>query len=168
MKVPVRIVVNGEEYRLNVKPNRTLVDILRDDLGLMGAKKGCGSGKCGSCTVLMDGRPIDSCLMLAPQADGREILTIEGLAGAEPHPLQEAFVQKGAIQCGYCTPGVILTAKALLDVTPDPREDEIKTAIAGNLCRCTGYSKIVEAIQSCKASKLGGTIEERGDTYEGS
>ncbi|MBL7225556.1 MAG: (2Fe-2S)-binding protein [Desulfobacteraceae bacterium] len=168
MKVPVRIVVNGEEYLLDVKPNRTLADILRDDLGLLGTKKGCGSGKCGSCTVLMDGRPIDSCLMLAPQADGKEILTIEGLAGPEPHPLQVAFAQKGAIQCGYCTPGMILTAKALLDATPDPGEEEIKSAIAGNLCRCTGYSKIVEAIQSCKASKLGETIEEGGDSYEGS
>jgi len=166
MKVPVRIVVNGEEYRLDVKPNHTLLDVLRDDLGLIGAKKGCGSGKCGSCTVLMDGRPIDSCLMLAPQADGREILTIEGLADPEPHPLQEAFVQKGAIQCGYCTPGVILTAKALLDATPNPGEEEIKSAIAGNLCRCTGYSKIVEAIQSCSGSEPEEATKAGRDTYE--
>lgn len=153
MTVPIRITVNGEEYHLEVKPNLTLVDILREDLGLTGTKKGCGSGKCGSCTVLMDGRPIDSCLILAPQADGTEIVTIEGLAGQEPHPLQVAFAEKGAIQCGYCTPGMVLTAKALLDHNPKPREEEIRSAIGGNLCRCTGYNKIVEAITSCAASK---------------
>lgn len=153
MKVPMQITVNREEHDLHVKPNRTLVDVLRNDLGLTGTKKGCGMGKCGACTVLMDGRPVHSCLILAPQADGREILTIEGLAGREPHPLQSAFVEKGAIQCGYCTPGMILTAKALLDVDPNPGEDEIKSAIAGNLCRCTGYNKIVEAIQACAAGR---------------
>jgi carbon-monoxide dehydrogenase small subunit len=149
MKVPVKITVNGEEYELEVKPNLTLVDVLRDTLGLTGTKKGCGSGKCGSCTVLMDGRPVNSCLILAPQADGTDIMTIEGLAGEEPHPLQIAFAEKGAIQCGYCTPGMILTGKAFLDANPNPGEREMRSAIAGNLCRCTGYSKIIEAIQAC-------------------
>lgn len=149
MKVGIELIVNGEKCFLEVKPNRTLVDVLREDLGLTGTKKGCGEGKCGSCTILMNGKPVNSCLVLAVQADGSEILTIEGLAGKEPHPLQVAFTEKGAIQCGYCTPGMILTAKALLDVNPNPGEDEIKEAIAGNLCRCTGYGKIVEAIMAC-------------------
>ncbi len=142
--------VNNEEYRLEVEPNRILVDVLREDLGLTGTKKGCGEGKCGSCTVLMDGLPVNSCMVLAVQADGKSILTIEGLtAEGEPHPLQKAFADKGAVQWGYCTPGIILTSKALLDGNPAPSEDEIRSAIAGNLCRCTGYSKIVEAIASC-------------------
>ena len=153
MRVPMKISVNGEDYHLEVKANRTLTDVLREDLGLTGTKKGCGAGKCGSCTVLMDGRPVNSCLILAPQADGAAITTIEGLIDRAPHPLQTAFSEKGAIQCGYCTPGMILTAKALLDSNPDAQEEEIKSAIAGNLCRCTGYSKIVEAIQSRTASK---------------
>jgi len=154
MKVRIKVIVNGEEHHLDVKPNRTLVDVLREELSLTGTKKGCGSGQCGSCTVLMDGRPVISCLILAPQADGREIVTIEGLADQEPQPLQKAFAEKGAIQCGYCTPGMILTAKALLDVNPKPREEEIRSAIAGNLCRCTGYNKIVEAIKSCAVSEF--------------
>ena len=153
MKTPIKITVNGEEHHLEVKTNRTLVDVLREDLGLIGSKKGCGAGKCGACTVLMDGRPVNSCLILAPQADDTQILTIEGLADQEPHILQTNFVEKGAIQCGYCTPGMILTAKALLDVNLRPQENEIRSAIAGNLCRCTGYSKIVEAIKSCVATK---------------
>ena len=149
MRVPINIIVNGEEYHLEVKPNRVLLDVLREDLNLTGTKKGCGFGKCGACTVLLDGRPIHSCLLLAAHADNREITTIEGIAGEKPHPLQEAFVEKGAVQCGFCTPGMINTAKALLDTNPDPDEAEIKLAIAGNLCRCTGYSQIVSAIQSC-------------------
>jgi len=150
LKVPITITVNGEEHRLEVKPNRTLVDVLREDLGLTGTKRGCDEGKCGSCTVLMDGLPVDSCMVLAAQADGGDILTIEGVAkGGKPHPLQKAFSEKGAVQCGYCTPGMILTAKALLDGNPSPGEDDIRSAIAGNLCRCTGYSKIIEAIKSC-------------------
>lgn len=153
MKVFIQLTVNGEEHQLYVKSNWTLVDVLRNELGLTGTKKGCGSGKCGSCTVLMDGRPVDSCLVLAPRADGANIVTIEGLADREPHPLQMAFAEKGAVQCGYCTPGMIMTAKALLDETPAPSEDEIRTAISGNLCRCTGYNKIVEAIQSCAGSE---------------
>jgi len=150
LKVPITVAVNGEEHHLEVKPNRTLVDVLREDLGLTGTKRGCDEGKCGSCTVLMDGLPVDSCMVLAAQADGSDILTIEGVAkGGEPHPLQKAFSEKGAVQCGYCTPGMILTAKALLDENPAPKEDEIRSAVAGNLCRCTGYSKIIEAIRSC-------------------
>lgn len=155
MKIAIEIRVNGEKYDLEVKPNWTLLDVLRYELCLTGAKKGCGSGKCGCCTVLMNGKPIDSCLLLAGQADGAEVVTIEGLAeGGKPHPLQEAFVEKGAIQCGFCTPGTILTAKALLDTNPDPQEHEIKSAIAGNLCRCTGYTKIIQAVQHCAASGL--------------
>ena len=152
MKVTIEIKVNGEDHQLEIKPNRTLTDVLREDLGLKGTKKGCGEGKCGSCTVLMDGRPVNSCLILAPQAAGTQITTIEGVSNGDAHPVQVAFVEKGAVQCGYCTPGMIIAAKALLDANPDPREDEIKTAIAGNLCRCTGYNKIVEAIQACSVS----------------
>lgn len=153
MRVPITITVNGEEYHLEVKANRTLVDVLREDLSLTGTKKGCNEGKCGSCTVLMDGLPVSSCMILAAQADGRNILTIEGVAQeGKAHPLQKAFAEKGAVQCGYCTPGMILTAKALLDENPAPGEDEIRSAIAGNLCRCTGYTKIIDAIQSCSGS----------------
>jgi carbon-monoxide dehydrogenase small subunit len=152
MKVAIELTVNGEKCFLEVKANQTLVDVLREDLGMTGTKKGCGEGKCGSCTVLMNGRPVNSCLVLAPQAEGADIVTIEGLAEQEPHPLQKAFAEKGAVQCGYCTPGMILTAKALLDVNPNPGEDEIKEAIAGNLCRCTGYNKIVEAITACASA----------------
>jgi len=142
-------VVNGEEVEGDVEPRRTLLDFLRDDLNLTGAKKGCDLGNCGACTVLMDGKPVNSCLVLAIQAEGREILTIEGLSeGVNLHPLQESFINHGAVQCGYCTPGMILSAKALLDENPSPTDEEIREAIAGNLCRCTGYKKIVEAISS--------------------
>ena len=156
MKIPITITVNGEEHLLEVKPNQTLLDILRKDLGLTGTKKGCGEGKCGSCTVLLNGLPVSSCILLAVQADSKEITTIEGLADAGiPHGLQKAFVDKGAVQCGFCTPGMILTAKALLDENPKPTEDEIREAIAGNLCRCTGYGKIIEAITSWAEVGLG-------------
>jgi carbon-monoxide dehydrogenase small subunit len=132
-----------------VKPNQTLVDFLRNDLGLIGTKKGCEVGDCGSCTVLLNGRPVNSCLVLSVQADGREVQTIEGIETAEGlHPLQKAFVEKGAIQCGFCTPGMIVTAKSLLEKNPNPDRDEIREAISGNLCRCTGYQKIIEAIAS--------------------
>jgi carbon-monoxide dehydrogenase small subunit len=153
MRIPINLTVNKEAHQLAVKPNHVLTDILRDELGLTGTKKGCGQGKCGACTVLLDGRPVHACLILAPQVDGKEITTIEGIAGEEPHPLQSAFVENGAVQCGFCTPGMIITSKALLDTNPDPGEAEIKSAIAGNLCRCTGYIKIVEAVQSCATSK---------------
>jgi carbon-monoxide dehydrogenase small subunit len=162
MQVPIHIIVNGEEYHLEVKPNRVLLDVLREDLGLTGTKKGCGLGKCGACTILLDGRPIHSCLLLAAQADKKKITTIEGIAAEAPHPLQAAFVAKGAVQCGFCTPGMINTAKALLDANPHPDEAEIKQAIAGNLCRCTGYNQIVSAIQSCAPSESGPRTTEKG------
>ena len=130
-----------------VEPNRTLADVLRGQLGLTGTKVGCGDGDCGSCTVIMDGKAVNSCLVLAVEAEGSEILTIEGLAqDGRPHVLQRSFVEHGAIQCGFCTPGMIMTAKALLDSTPRPTEGEVRRAIAGNFCRCTGYDKIVESI----------------------
>lgn len=149
MKHPIHLRVNGEPYDLLVEPRHTLLKVLRDDLGLTGTKRGCDTGDCGACTVLMNGKPINSCLALAMEANGKEITTIEGLAGGDDlHPLQEAFIQAGAIQCGYCTPGMILTAKALLDENSAPSEEEVKRALAGNLCRCTGYVKIVQAIQA--------------------
>lgn len=149
MKHAIQLWVNGEPYDLLVEPRRTLLKVLRDDLGLTGTKKGCDTGDCGACTVLLNGRPVNSCLVLAVEANGMEIRTIEGLAESnELHPLQEAFIQYGAVQCGYCTPGMILSAKALLDENPNPSENEVKRAIAGNLCRCTGYVKIVKAIMA--------------------
>lgn len=143
----IQLTVNGEVYDVSVKPNQTLLDVIRDRLGLTGTKKGCDTGQCGSCTVLLEGKPINSCLVLAVEAHGKDILTVEGLAkNGQFHPLQEAFVQGGAVQCGYCTPGMLLSAKALLDENPNPTEEKVKEAIAGNLCRCTGYVKIVKAI----------------------
>jgi carbon-monoxide dehydrogenase small subunit len=149
MKSIVQFTLNGEPVEVAVEPEQTLVQVLREDLGFTGTKHGCGLGDCGACTVIMDGLPVNSCLVLAVQARGREILTIEGLTGnGKLHPLQTAFIDKGAIQCGFCTPGMILSAKALLDSNPRPTETEIRTAISGNLCRCTGYQKIVEAIEA--------------------
>ncbi len=149
MKKLIELEVNGELHEVLAKPEQTLLDVLRNTLGFTGAKEGCGLGACGACTVLLDGAPALSCLMLVEAAVGREIATIEGLArGGELHPLQESFVQHGAIQCGYCSPGMILTGKALLDQNPSPTRDEIRAAIAGNLCRCTGYQKIVDAIEA--------------------
>jgi aerobic carbon-monoxide dehydrogenase small subunit len=149
MKIIIKLTVNGETVEAAVDPNQTLLQILRDDLGLTGTKHGCGLGDCGACTVIMDGKPVNSCLVLAVQANGREIQTIEGLVeNGKLHPLQQAFVDQGAIQCGFCTPGMILSAKALLEENPKPTELEIRTAISGNLCRCTGYQKIVEAVQA--------------------
>lgn len=126
----------------------TLLDFLREELGLKGTKKGCDSGQCGACTIIMDGKTINACLVLAIQADGKEILTIEGLSsGGRLHPLQEAFVEEGAVQCGFCVPGMVLSAKALLEEKKDPSEEEIREALSGNLCRCTGYVKIIKAVQ---------------------
>ena len=145
----ITIKVNGETHQLAVRPNLTLLNLIRDKLGLTGTKKGCELGDCGACTVILDGRTVNSCLVLAVEADGKEVITIEGLAqGSILHPLQRAFIQHGAIQCGYCTPGMILSAKALLDKNPRPTEAEVKEAIAGNLCRCTGYTRIVKAVMS--------------------
>jgi len=149
--------VNGERHELLVAPNRSLTEVLRENLGLTGAKHGCHEGECGACTVLFDGAPVNSCLVLAAQAEGHEITTIEGLAnGTELHPVQQAFVEHGAVQCGFCTPGMVLSAKALLDRKKRPTEHEIRTAISGNLCRCTGYQKIVEAVQAA-GRKLSGS-----------
>ena len=152
MKKTITLKVNDHEYDLVIPVNRTLTQVLRENLKLTGTKHGCSVGDCGSCTVLMDGQPVNSCLVLAVEAEGREIQTIEGLAeDGKLHPIQQAFVDKGGIQCGFCSPGMILTAKALLDKNPSPTETEIREAISGNLCRCTGYQKIVEAIASVKA-----------------
>jgi carbon-monoxide dehydrogenase small subunit len=149
----ITLKVNGTNYRLSIEPRRTLVEVLRENLGLTGTKKSCNEGDCGACTVLMDGRPAASCLVLAMDAQGKEILTIEGLsAGEKLHPIQEAFLRHGAIQCGFCTPGMIMSAKALLDENPEPTTTEIRKAISGNLCRCTGYQHIVDSIMA--ASKM--------------
>jgi len=146
-KHAIQLNVNGTDYDLLVAPNRTLTQTLREDLGLTGTKHGCGVGDCGSCTVLINGAPVNSCLVLAIQADGSKITTIEGLAeGNLLHPLQTSFIEKGAIQCGFCTPGMIMSSKALLDHNDCPTSQEIREALSGNLCRCTGYQKIVEAV----------------------
>jgi len=147
LKELVKLRVNGESYEVVVTPWETLLDVIRDKLGFTGAKKGCDTGDCGACTVIMDGMAIASCLVLAIEAQDKEILTIEGLTQDEDlNPIQKAFIEHGAIQCGFCTPGMVLSAKALLDQNNKPSEEEVKLAIAGNLCRCTGYTKIVEAI----------------------
>ncbi len=147
--------VNGETVSAWVEPRKTVLDFLREDLHLTGAKKGCDLGNCGACTVLLNGKPVNSCLVLALEVQGQEIVTIEGLSdGLKLHPLQEAFIQQGAIQCGYCIPGMILAAKALLDENPRPSEEEIRMTIAGNICRCTGYVKIVRAIRAA-AERMG-------------
>jgi carbon-monoxide dehydrogenase small subunit len=152
----IKLTVNKQPYRLSVLPWRTLLEVIREDLGLTGTKEGCGLGECGACTVLMDGQAVNSCLVLATEADGREITTIEGLAqGDKLHPIQQAFVEHGGLQCGFCTPGMILSAKALLDQNPTPSEEEIKQGISGNLCRCTGYTKIIESIRAA-AENMGG------------
>ncbi len=149
MKKTIGLIVNGDKYEIAVEPRRTLLEVLRDDLGLTGTKRGCATGDCGACTVLLNGAAVNSCLVLAVDANGKEVLTIEGLAdGNQLHPIQEAFLEHGGLQCGYCTPGMILSAKALLDENPRPTVEEVKSAIAGNLCRCTGYTKIVESIMA--------------------
>ncbi len=151
-KVDIKIQVNGDWYELAVNPNDRLVDVLRDELDLTGTKEGCGAGECGTCTVNIDGKAVLSCLILAVQADGCTILTIEGLQnGAELHPLQRAFVSESAVQCGYCTPGMIMAANALINIDPEPNEDMIRIHLANNLCRCTGYDRPVKAV--LKAAK---------------
>jgi carbon-monoxide dehydrogenase small subunit len=150
--IVVNVTVNGQSYRLETRQNQTLLYLLREELGLTGTKDGCSEGECGACTVLMDGEPVNSCLVLAGQADDRNVLTIEGLAqNGELHPVQRSFVETAAVQCGFCTPGLIMASVALIDHTPDPTPDDIRVALSGNLCRCTGYTKIVEAVQRAAA-----------------
>ncbi|MFH1125000.1 MAG: (2Fe-2S)-binding protein [Pseudomonadota bacterium] len=166
MKQEIELRVNGQIYEVEVQPWRTLLEVLRDELHLTGTKQSCGEGHCGACTVIVDGRAVNSCLMLALEGQGKDILTIEGLSeGGRLHSIQEAFVTHGAVQCGFCSPGMIMAVKAFLDETPDPSEGEIKKAISGHLCRCTGYVQIAEAI---KAAAEGGRSKvmlgkERGD-----
>ncbi len=155
LKKEITVTVNGETFTKSVSCNKTLLSFLRDDLYLTGTKEGCGEGECGACTVIMDGKPVNSCLVLAVEAGGHEILTIEGLSrNGELHPIQEAFIRHQGIQCGFCTPGMIMSAKALLDRNPHPTEEEIKDAISGNLCRCTGYKPIINAVKD---------VAERGE-----
>ena len=147
MKQLVKLTVNGEEYQVYIDPRRTLAEVLRNELALIGTKEGCQTGYCGACTILIEGKAVKSCLILACQAQGKHILTIEGLAKeGQLHPIQQAFIDHFAIQCGFCTPGMIMSVKALLDENPDPSEEEVRTGLMGNLCRCTGYRKIVEAV----------------------
>ena len=158
MKKIISLTVNGDTYEVAVSPWETLLDILRDDLGLMGTKRGCGIGTCGVCTVVIDGKAVLSCLTLAIECEGRAIETIEGIGKeGELHPVQRSFIENGAIQCGYCTPGIIMTAKALLDEIPHPSDDEIREALAGTFCRCTGHVKILEAVR--KAAEMEGEEE---------
>ncbi len=147
MTYPLALTVDGVAYSLAVDGGRTLLAALRDDVGVTGAKEGCDDSECGACMVLLDGRPVNSCSFLALQANGREVTTVEGISdGAEPSPLQRAFVRTGGIQCGFCTPGMLVSATALLSENPSPTEEDVRLALAGNLCRCTGYGKIVEAV----------------------
>lgn len=144
----IKVTVNGILYELHVQPWETLLDVVREHLGLTGTKEGCGLGECGACTIIMDGKTVNSCLVLAVEADNRVITTIEGLAnGDELHPIQEAFIKCGGLQCGFCTPGMIMSTKALLENNPSPDEGEIRKAIDGNFCRCTGYTKIIESVK---------------------
>ncbi len=155
MKYPLNLTVNGEPYQLEIPANRTLLDVIRDDLAMTGTKQGCGNGECGACTVLLDGEPVNACLVLALQADGRSVTTIEGLSqNGELDSIQNAFINHGAIQCGFCTPGMVLSVKALLNKAPKPTEREIREALTGNFCRCTGYQKIVEAVLSLTGHRI--------------
>jgi len=149
----INLTINGERRELEIEEDMRLLDLLRDELKLTGTKEGCGEGECGACTVIMDGKLVNSCMVLAFQAEGKDILTIEGVKGEndEIHPIQQAFLEEGAVQCGFCTPGMVLAAKSILDHNPEPTREEIREGISGNLCRCTGYNKIVDAVE--KASK---------------
>jgi carbon-monoxide dehydrogenase small subunit len=159
----ISFTVNGSPFQLDVRPDMRLLDVLRDHLNLTGTKEGCGEGECGACTVLLDGKPVNSCLVLVGQVEGRHVATIEGLSREnELHPLQRAFINEGAVQCGYCTPGMILAAKAVLDSNPNPSEEEIRRGISGNLCRCTGYQKIVRAVRAAAGVKEPGSPVEGG------
>lgn len=151
MKKLIKLNINGDAYEVAVEPLKSLVSVIREDIGLTGTKEGCGRGDCGACTVLIDGKAVNSCLVLAIEAQGKDITTIEGIAiNGELHPLQKALIENGAVQCGFCTPGIVMTAKALLDENPNPSEEEIRDYLSGNICRCTGYVKIVQAIKSVR------------------
>lgn len=152
----VSFLLNGEAVEMEVEDHWTLLHLLREELGLTGTKEGCGSGECGACTVIVDGNAVNACLYLASDVNGKEVLTIEGLTAPDGtlHPLQKTFIEHGAIQCGFCTPGMILSAKALLDENPNPTEEEIRHALAGNLCRCTGYVQIFHAVQSASSYEV--------------
>ena len=153
----IEFVINGKPYELSIPPWKTLLGMIREDLNLTGTKEGCGQGECGSCTVIMGGKTVNSCLVPAVEADNQEIITIEGLADGENlHPIQDAFVEQAGMQCGFCTPGMIISAKSLLDRNPNPSLKEIKEGIAGNFCRCTGYTKIVESISAAAEAMKGG------------
>lgn len=157
MKSLITLHVNGDDYEIAISPNRTLLEALRYDCHLTGSKQGCDMGDCGACTVLIDGTPIQSCITLAMECVGKKILTVEGIAtGTEPHPIQEAWNKYGASQCGYCTPGFVVVAKWFLEKNPDPTDEEIKRALSGNICRCTGYTKIMDAMREA-AVKMRGT-----------
>lgn len=144
----INLKINGKSYRLSINEDMRLIDVLREELGLLGSKEGCGEGECGACTILMEGRTVNACMVMAFQADEKEIITIEGLSkGEQLHPIQQAFIEIGAVQCGFCTPGMILSAKAILDKDTNPTREMIRQGISGNLCRCTGYTKIVDAIE---------------------
>ena len=161
---PCTLYVNGDVHRVVLDPLRSLASVLRDDLRLTGTKEGCGTGYCGACTVLVDGKPVNACLYFAVDADSREVTTIEGLAPspAALHPVQSAFIEHGALQCGFCTPGMILSAAALLADDPDPTEDAVRAALAGNLCRCTGYQPIVAAVlEAARSLRAAGRSSER-------
>jgi aerobic carbon-monoxide dehydrogenase small subunit len=152
MKKKIQITLNGKKTTLEMPNHRLLLDLLRDEIGLTGTKEGCGTGDCGACTVLLNGKPVNSCLVLSGELEGADIVTIEGLKiGPELHPIQKAFIQDGGAQCGYCTPGMLMMSKALLDENPNPTEEEIRFALSGNLCRCTGYAKIIQAVQDAAA-----------------
>lgn len=152
VKKKIQFTLNGKALSLEAPNHRLLLDLLRDEIGVTGTKEGCGTGDCGACTVLLNGRPVNSCLILSGELDGADIVTIEGLKiGPELHPIQKAFFQDGGAQCGYCTPGMLMMSKALLDENPSPTEEEIRFALSGNLCRCTGYAKIVQAVQDAAA-----------------
>lgn len=161
--INIEVNVNGEDYRLEVEDDLRLIDLLRDKLQLTGTKEGCGEGECGACTVILEGKTVNSCLLLATQIHGKRITTIEGLGDENNlHPIQKAFLEKGAVQCGYCIPGMVLSAKALLDKNSKPKREEIREAISGNLCRCTGYEKIIDSIE--RASEL--ILEDGSEAHE--
>jgi aerobic-type carbon monoxide dehydrogenase small subunit (CoxS/CutS family) len=156
MVIGIQLNVNGKEYSLTIEEDKRLIDVLREDLGLIGVKEGCSEGECGACTVIMDGKTVNSCLVMGFQANGKSIITIEGLEkDGKLDPVQQAFIDVGAVQCGFCIPGMILSARALLDKNPDPTEEEIREGISGNLCRCTGYNKIVEAVRLARRYENG-------------